>query len=105
MKYYKKIQLKDGTTVSGIRKEELMYFLIPLPPLSEQKRIVEKLNDVLAQIDIIDALQQQYESDREILKGKIIDAGIRGMLTEQFPKDGNAEDLYAQIQEEKGLEL
>ena len=90
-----------GTTVSGIRKEELMNYLIPLPPLSEQKRIVEKLNDVLAQIDIIDALQQQYESDREILKGKIIDAGIRGKLTQQLPEDGNAEDLYAQIQEEK----
>ena len=90
-----------GTTVSGIRKEELMNFLIPLPPLSEQKRIVEKLNDVLAQIDIIDALQQQYESDREILKGKIIDAGIRGKLTEQLPEDGDAEDLFAQIQAEK----
>lgn len=86
-----------GTTVSGIKKEELMNFLIPLPPLSEQKRIVEKLNDVLAQIDIIDALQQQYESDREILKGKIIDAGIQGKLTEQLPDDGTGEELYQQI--------
>lgn len=74
---------------------------IPLPPLAEQKRIVEKIEEILSQIDIIDTLQKQYESDREILKGKIIDAGIRGELTEQLPEDGDAEDLYAKIQKEK----
>lgn len=74
---------------------------IPLPPTEEQKEIVSILDKVHEQLDIIDTLQQQYESDLSVLKGKIIDAGIRGKLTEQLPEDGDAETLYSQIQEEK----
>ena len=95
------INSSHGGAQPNISKEIIVQSRFPLPPLAEQKRIVEILNDVLAQIDIIDALQQQYEFDREILKGKIIDAGIRGKLTEQLPEDGNAENLYAHIQEVK----
>ena len=74
-----------------VKADVINNFLVALPPLAEQKRIVEKLDTVLKQIDIIDDLQQQYESDLSVLKGKIIDAGIRGKLTEQLPEDGNAE--------------
>lgn len=76
-------------------------FIIPLPPYEEQKRIANIIDTAFVQIDVIDALQQQYESDREILKVKIIDAGIRGKLTEQLLEDGSGESLYAKIQEEK----
>ena len=84
-----------------VKSDVINNYLVALPPLAEQKRIVEKLDTVLNQIDIIDDLQQQYESDLSVLKGKIIDAGIRGKLTEQLPEDGDAETLYSQIQEEK----
>ena len=90
-----------GAAIPTFSQEKLANLIMPLPPLAEQKRIVEKLYNVLEQIDIIDTLQQQYESDLSVLKGKIIDAGIRGKLTEQLPEDGDAETLYSQIQEEK----
>ena len=90
-----------GAAQPGFYLNKVEKLCIPLPPVSEQKRIVERLDDVVSQLNIIDSLQKQYESDCEILKGKIIDAGIRGKLTEQLPEDGNAEDLYAQIQAEK----
>ncbi len=37
----------------------------------------------------------------EVLRTKLINAGIRGKLTQQLESDGTAEELYQQIQEEK----
>ena len=39
--------------------------------------------------------------DTDALRSKILDLAIQGKLTEQLPTDGNAEDLYQQIQAEK----
>lgn len=74
---------------------------LPIPPLQEQQRIVQIVNSIFEHILTISELQSAYYSDLEVLKSKIIDAGIKGKLTEQLPEDGNAEDLYAAIQEEK----
>ena len=74
---------------------------LPIPPLQEQQRIVQVVNSIFEHILTISELQSAYSSDLEVLKSKIIDAGIQGKLTEQLQEDGNAEDLYAVIQEEK----
>ena len=39
--------------------------------------------------------------DTEGLRKKVIDLAIQGKLTEHLPSDGDAESLYAQIQEKK----
>lgn len=39
--------------------------------------------------------------DTQALRRKILDAAISGKLTQQLPEDGNAEDLYKEIQAEK----
>lgn len=74
---------------------------IPLPPIAEQKRIVNKIETAFLELSIIDDLQAKYSNDLAVLKSKIIDAGIRGKLTEQLPEDGNADSLLSQIREEK----
>jgi len=97
-------QLRDGTIATAqpnCNGKTLSKMIVPFPPYAEQKRISEIIEATFSQIDIIDTLQQQYESDLSVLKSKIIDAGIRGKLTEQLPEDGDAETLYSQIQEEK----
>lgn len=84
-----------------IHKDYLKMSPIPLPPVEEQRRIVQKIKESFELLDIIDALQVQYSSDLEVLKSKIIDAAIRGKLTEQLPEDGTAEELVKQIAKEK----
>ena len=74
---------------------------IPLPPINEQKRIVAKVDEAFKLLDKIDTLHNKYQNDLEVLKSKIIDAGIRGQLTEQLSEDGTAEELYQAIQAEK----
>ena len=39
--------------------------------------------------------------DTQAIRSKILDLAMRGKLTEQFPEDGTAEELYQQIQAEK----
>ncbi len=105
--YYLSICKKDfenkgtGSTFSAITVDVVKNKLIPLPPLNEQKRIADKIDDAFTQLDRIKAYQQLYMANIELLKNKVLDAGIRGKLTEQLSEDGNAEDLYAQIQKEK----
>ena len=90
-----------GAAIPTFSQEKLSSLLMPLPPLAEQKRIVNRIEEVFGQIEIINDLQAKYRNDLAVLKSKIIDAGIQGKLTEQLPEDGDAETLYAQIQEEK----
>lgn len=87
---------KDG--FSGGRCK---YMPVPLPSLPVQKRIVSIIHSAFSVLDTIDTLQSQYQDNLATLKSKIIDAGIQGKLTEQLPEDGNAEELYQQIQREK----
>lgn len=89
-----------GTLYPAIGEKDLLAGVIPIPPLQEQVEIVEIIEEAFNALSILDSAQSAYASDLEVLKSKIIDAGIQGKLTEQLPEDGNAEDLYAAIQEE-----
>ena len=101
--YYKKHILENvkGTNISNIKNEYIEDMLIPLPPLAEQNRIVEKVDKLFEILDKIDEAQKKYQKDKEILKSKIIEAGIRGKLTKQLKTDGNATDLLDEIRKEK----
>lgn len=74
---------------------------IPVPPLAEQKRIVQRVEEIFRILDTIDEAQEKYSADAASLRSKLITAGIQGKLTQQLPSDGTAEELYQQIQEEK----
>lgn len=90
-----------GSAQPNLAAENLKKFLVPLPPIEEQKRILYKVGEMCEYVDNIDSLQSHYFFNQEVLKNKLIEAAIRGKLTEQLPEDGSAEDLYKQIQEEK----
>lgn len=91
----------SGSTVDNLNKEKVGDAIVPLPPIEEQRRIVTAIEKITPALTTIDSLQTRYAADRDVLKGKLIDAAICGKLTNQLPEDGTAEDLYKKIQEEK----
>lgn len=101
--YYKQIGRINGKGIGlqGLSTNTLYNLVVPLPPVDIQWHISNTIDEAFSVLDIIDELQAAYSFDLEVLKSKVIDAGIQGKLTEQLPEDGNAEDLYDAIQEEK----
>lgn len=91
----------SGATVDNLNIDKVADAIIPLPPVEEQKIIVEKVEEMMQYLETISKLQIMYSSDLEVLKSKIIDAGIQGKLTEQLPEDGTAKELLEQIAKEK----
>ena len=91
----------SGSTVDNLNKEKVGDAIVPLPPIEEQKRIVESIESIIPNLAIIDDVQEQYTNDLDVLKTKVIDAGVKGELTEQLADDGTAETLYEHIQMEK----
>ncbi|MBM6651809.1 restriction endonuclease subunit S, partial [Megamonas funiformis] len=79
--------------------------LIPLPPLAEQKRIVEKLDNVLANIEKLKSSEEKLsilqKNFPDKLRKSVLQSAIQGKLTEQLATDDNVEDLLQAIKKEK----
>ena len=94
-----------GTAMPGLSANRLKGLLLPLPPLSEQRRIVTKLAELLSQIDKYSKVQNQLDElniiIKESLKKSILQEAIQGKLVPHLTEDGTAQDLLEQIKTEK----
>jgi type I restriction enzyme S subunit len=70
------INLGSGTTFQEITKSNLKNILIPLPPLSEQKRIAE----ILTQIDQAIEKEEKYKQKLERLKKGLMEDLLTGKV-------------------------
>ena len=105
--YLQSIIRKDAgkTTLPIMNKSNFSKLLIPLPPFEEQKRIVDKIIEVLPYISEYgaanDELEQMNAELPEKLKKSILQEAIMGKLGTQDPKDEPASVLLDRIREEK----
>ena len=94
-----------GTAMPGLSANRLKGLLLPFPPLSEQKRIVIKLGELLPQIDKYSKIQNQLDElnsvIKESLKKSILQEAIQGKLVPQIAEEGTAQELLEQIKAEK----
>ena len=94
-----------GVAYPAINDTRLYIGIVPLPPLAEQKRIVAKIKELLPYVERYETaynkLQQLNKRFPGDLQKSVLQLAIQGRLVPQHPEEGNAEDLYKQIQAEK----
>ena len=71
--------------------------MVPLPPLSEQQRIVMEIDKWLALIDQIEQGKADLQNTIKQTKSKILDLAIHGKLVPQDPNDEPAIKLLKRI--------
>ena len=80
-------------------------WLVPMPPLAEQKRIVAKIEKLLPYIDRYEVAWSRLEDFNKRfptdMQKSILQLAIQGKLVPQRPEEGTGEALYQQIQNEK----
>ena len=98
-------QSTTGSTMIHVSMENMKPRLIPIPPLAEQHRIVEKLEELLPKVEEYgkaqDALNKLNAELPERLKKSILQEAIEGRLVPQDPQDEPASVLLDKIRQEK----
>ncbi len=94
-----------GTAMPGLSANRLKSLLLPFPPLSEQRRIVNKLEELLPLIEKYSKVQNlQDELNKAIkcaIKKSILQEAIQGKLVPQISQEGTAQELLEEIKAEK----
>ena len=94
-----------GVKMPRVGTETMTELLVPIPPLSEQKRIVEKLSEVTPLTDsYAEAYVRSTELNQEfpeLLKKSILQEAVQGKLVPQDSTDEPASVLLDRIRAEK----
>ncbi|WP_296023580.1 restriction endonuclease subunit S [uncultured Treponema sp.] len=94
-----------GTAQKGFYLNQLAELIIPLPPLSEQKRIVAAIEKFMPLIEEYGKKETQLKAINEkigtLTKKAILQEAVQGKLVPQIASEGNARDLLEEIRKEK----
>ena len=94
-----------GVKMPRVGTQTMTSLLLPLPPLNEQQRIVNKVNEVMPVVAKYDTtyskVKELNETFPEALKRSILQRAVQGKLVPQDPADEPAEALLERIREEK----
>ena len=91
----------NGIGLQGLSSNALHNIIVPVPPVEEQKRIVDNIDSVLSLIEQIESHKQSLSSQIDNIKSKILDLAIHGKLVPQNPNDEPASVLLERIRAEK----
>ena len=102
--YLQSHKKKNGIGVPDLGLNEIRNFIIPLPPLREQKRIVAKIESIFTQIDAaqkrLEILASQVKSSSaslNALKNSVLKQAFEGKLVPQDSNDESAEVLLKKM--------
>ena len=89
--------LVNGTAIPTFSQEKFGMKIFPLPPASEQEKIVSRIELILDKIDLLENDKENLDTIIKQTKSKILDLAIHGKLVPQDPNDEPAEELLKRI--------
>ena len=87
------IQLGAGGAQPNISRTKIVSYPIPVPPLKEQARIVDKISDALTEIDRAEKAYEELQTLAGVLKGQILQKAIRGKLVPQLADERKVDQI------------
>ena len=94
-------QLDRSTAIPGLNRDDLYAVRVRLPPLPEQRRIVEKMERLLEQSRTAREALDPIPSLLKRFRQSVLAKAFRGELTERDPGDEPASVLLERIREER----
>ena len=83
--------------IPGLKRELLLSLLLPIPPLQEQKRIVQEVNNCLALLTLIEVNTSELQDVLRRTRFRVLDLAIRGKLVPQKSYEEPAIELLKRI--------
>lgn len=94
-----------GVGIQGLSNEAIHQVICPLPPVAEQKRIVEKIEELLPYIDRYEQAWSKLEEFNKRfpvdMQKSIIQMAIQGKLVPQLSEEGTAFSLKEKLHNKK----
>lgn len=95
MHYLNMVDYKDyvkGTTRLKLTQGSMQLMTFPLPPLSEQQRIVERIEELFAKLDEANERLQEVADSFAVRKAAILHKAFTGELTKQWRCENGVSD-------------
>ena len=97
--------IATGSTIKNVPLAGMRNFLIPVPPIAEQHRIILRMDELANYITRYNDAQAKLEllnnTLNEKLKKAVLQEAIQGKLVPQIAEEGTAKELLEQIKTEK----
>lgn len=86
------LSMASATTIAIVNKSKMESCAFPLPPLSEQQRIVERIEELLAKLDEAKERLQEVADSFAVRKAAILHKAFTGELTKQWRRENGVRD-------------
>lgn len=107
---YMQIKFKfdsSGGVQNFVSLTYLREFQVPLPPIEEQQRIVDRVDELMEQIDEYAKIEQKLISLKDSfpgdLRSALLQAAMQGKLTKQLDTDSSVDELIVEKTESEPI--
>ena len=97
----------SGAVVKNLNSDKVANSVFPLPPIEEQQRIVDKVNEIMTKIDEYEKIENQLVQLKEKFPGdmrdSILQSAMGGKLTKQMHNDSSPSNILDEVLKTKNI--